>query len=227
MLSLGMEIGNSLYPSNSAALVDKASNPRAASQNQLQTQIAREVNNAPAGAEVDVQYQYQKGPNGELIAVAAKVTVTQTVERNSGEVKDIIDLSEGAEAGLSDAEKAYLRQLQAADTSVRTHEALHFRAAGGLGQLPEYQTVTGPDGKQYAVAGSVSVSGTRGADDEKAAREAQTLVGAATAPGDASAQDISAAKQFSRNLNAGQSPLEATSEAEKPNPPGALVNLIA
>ncbi len=171
------------------------------------------------GADVNVQYRYETGPDGQLVVAGATVTVseekllpaqlggtgTPTQQRANSLPQDIVDIGNqnGAqeEIGLSASEREQLRRLQAADTAVRRHEGLHFRAAGGLGGTPNYQTVTGPDGKQYAVAGSVDVSGTRGADAEQAAREAQTLVLAATAPGDASAADISAARQFATQGN--------------------------
>jgi len=183
-------------PSGGAAVV---ASPQAKAR--LDTEIASELKKAPPGANVQVAYRYGKDANGALIVVAAEVTVTErkTQEQPSAQAReDIVDIRYGKESedGLSNAERAYLRQLQAADTAVRNHEALHFRAAGGLGALPEYQTITGPDGRQYAVAGSVNVSGTRGADGEKAAREAATLAIAATAPGDASAADFGAARSF-------------------------------
>lgn len=171
-------------------------------ESQVEAQVARQVAAASSGAEVDVQYRYGYDANGNRIIVGATVRVTEEFEKASidegkGGVIDN-DNPLNAKAKLSASERAYLRQLQAADAAVRTHEALHFRAAGGLGQLPQYQTVTGPDGNQYAVGGYVNVSSTANASPEKAARDAQTLVNAATAPGDASAQDLNAAKQFSQ-----------------------------
>lgn len=206
-----------------------------ASQAQFESQIAQQVASAGSGASVDVQYRYSTGPDGALIVSGAEVTITREVPSSltaltagakpqqnlpaatgssARNIRDIVDISGNSpdQFGLNDGEREQVRRLQAADSAVRQHEGLHFRASAGLGSLPEYQTVTGPDGKQYAVGGSVGVSGTRGADPEKAAREAQTLVLAATAPGDASAQDLSAARQFSA---AGSDASQAVNASEK------------
>jgi len=205
-------------------------------ESQLQAKIANQINSTSSSADVNIQYRYERGPNGELIAVAATVTITEdqasspqslaTNNNRATTIEDPVSLSPEAqsEIGLTDSEKAYLQRLQAADAAVRNHEGLHFRAAGGLGQLPEYQTVTGPDGNQYAVAGSVNVSSTQGVDAERAAREAETLGIAATAPADASAADLSAAREFGRNtVNNNQNQLAA----ENSSPVGNIVNLIA
>lgn len=194
----------------------------------LESQINSQIATAGPDAQVEVQYQYAIGADGELLPVRATVTITEerpaeqaqagqangSAERTvpSGQVainggagiQDVISINPNKEQenafaegyGLSDGERALLRQLQASDVSVRRHEGLHFRAAGGLASPPSYQTVEGPDGNFYAVGGSVGVSGTRGADPERRAREAQTLAIAATAPGDASQQDNIAARKF-------------------------------
>ena len=159
---------------------------------------------------------------------AATVTITEDPPLDSNRanaVEDVVSLSAQAQdqLGLTDSERAYVKRLQAADAAVRTHEGLHFRAASGLGQLPEFQTVTGPDGNQYAVAGSVNVSSTPGVDSERASREAETLGIAATAPGDASAADFSAAKKFGSNTARPETLLKPS----QTEPPGSLVNLIA
>lgn len=176
------------------------------------------LNTVSANADTNVTYRYERGSNGELIIAAAQVTITEKTEvkglANRAEtIEDPISISSATldptEIGLSDAEKAYLKQLQLADASVRNHEGLHFRAASGLGNLPDYQTVTGPDGNQYAVAGNVTVSTTSGANETQAARELQTLGIAATAPSDASAADLSAARKFGQSTVVAPAPDEA------------------
>lgn len=193
----------------------------------VEAQVAAKIASAPIGAEVDVQYQYERGSNGERIVSSARVTITEKADAeglaNRAEaVEDPVSLSINPdEVGLTDSEKAYLKRLQQADAAVRSHEGLHFRAAGGLGDLPNYQTVTGPDGKQYAVAGSVNVSTTSGVSDERKARELETLGIAATAPGDASAADLNAARKF------GQSAVAATQESNRPTPlPDEANNIV-
>lgn len=204
----------------------------AATNSSVEAQVAAKTSTAPIDANVKVQYRYERGPNGELIVASATVTIEEKPEpkgfANRVEAtEDSVSLSSDINLdglGLSDSEKAYLRELQLADAAVRTHEGLHFTAAAGLGSLPEYQTITGPDGNQYAVAGSVNVSTTQGADNERATRELETLGIAATAPADASAADLSAAKSFN------QSRVAPPNEISQPDPKTeatSTINIIA
>gem|GEM_PF-2241809 len=114
------------------------------------------------------------------------------------------------------AKQQFLMKLQATDVGVRSHEAQHFFVGAGLTQgTPEYDYVQGPDGEFYAVGGQVNLSTTGSSDPEVAAREADSLARAATAPADTSAQDISVARSmgsdaaalYSRALNANNPPV--------------------
>lgn len=114
------------------------------------------------------------------------------------------------------ARQQFLSKLQTTDIGVRTHEAQHFFVGAGLTQgTPEYDYVRGPDGNFYAVGGQVNLSTSGSSDPEVAAREADTLARAATAPGDTSAQDISVARSsgadaaslYSRAVNANNAPV--------------------
>ena len=197
-----------------------------ASQADLAVQVARQTATAAPGASVNVQERLTLGPDGQLVVGSATVTITQEPAATSGNVggavraegiQDQINISAQAQeqVGLNAKEQAVVRELAARDAEVRVHEGLHFRTASGLGRAPNFETVQGPDGKFYAVGGSVEVSSTRGADPEQAAREAQTLGLAATAPGDASAPDLAAARSFAQNTaqNTGQN-----TDISGPNP---------
>ena len=85
-------------------------------------------------------------------------------------------------------------RLQLADFGVRAQEGQHFRAAAGLGSLPQYDYEVGPDGEVYAVAGSVGISSGPASSEEEAAADAATIARAALAATDVSAQDISVAR---------------------------------
>lgn len=167
------------------------------------------------GGTVVTHFTYAAGPDGRPYITS--VTVTRTAaETINGEKSDNkrntpvslsdlepanLPLSPSSQAlayasnGQDLAEMLALHELQHADASVRTHEGLHFRTASGLASgLPEYDYITGPDGKLYAVAGNVKVRTSATADPEKAARDMTTFHAAATAPGDASAEDMGAAR---------------------------------
>lgn len=99
--------------------------------------------------------------------------------------------SASASEELSEEEQQQLTELKARDAEVRAHEAAHLAAAGPYargGASFEYQT--GPDGKKYAIGGSVSIdSGPISGDPEATIAKAQTVRSAALAPASPSSQD--------------------------------------
>ncbi|MQX35549.1 putative metalloprotease CJM1_0395 family protein [Roseospira navarrensis] len=96
--------------------------------------------------------------------------------------------------GLTEAERAEVRRLQAIDRRVRQHEAAHRAAGAGVTGPASYTFVTGPDGKQYAVAGEVPIRVTAsGGDPEQVIRDMEQVRRAALAPADPSPADRAAA----------------------------------
>lgn len=94
-------------------------------------------------------------------------------------------------------ESTQLAKLRATDRKVRAHEQAHAAAAGGLAKGgPQFTFERGPDGKQYAVAGEVSLdtSAVPG-DPEATLRKAQRIRAAALAPADPSPQDRAVASK--------------------------------
>ena len=128
---------------------------------------------------------------------------------NSSTENDVATESEGGEesnsqsAGpktelqLTDDERRILNQLKARDAEVRAHEAAHLAAAGPYANgAPTYEYQTGPDGRQYATGGEVSIdSSPVPGDPEATARKAQTIKRAALAPREPSGQDRQVAAQ--------------------------------
>lgn len=123
---------------------------------------------------------------------------------------DILDLSgqpkskslqssqQSAESGtssksgqLSAEEQAQVEKLKVRDAEVRTHEAAHLAAAGQYAQGgPKFEYQTGPDGKQYAIGGSVSIDVSPVSGDPQATiQKAQQVRAAALAPSEPSGQD--------------------------------------
>ncbi|TJZ71038.1 putative metalloprotease CJM1_0395 family protein [Chitiniphilus eburneus] len=97
---------------------------------------------------------------------------------------------------LSEEEQAYIRQLGDIDRKVRAHEQAHMAAGSGLTQGgPSYSLKTGPDGKQYAVAGEVRIDVSPGRTPEETIRKARAIQAAALAPADPSGPDQSIAAQ--------------------------------
>jgi hypothetical protein len=86
------------------------------------------------------------------------------------------------------------QQLQAIDAEVRAHEHAHLAALGG--GIVTYDTVIGPDGNPYAVAGGVPVSLSPVPGDPAATvRKAKILIQAAYAAGQPSAADMRVAAE--------------------------------
>lgn len=95
-----------------------------------------------------------------------------------------------ASGTLSDEELAVVRRLAARDQQVRAHEEAHRASAGSLYRSgPTYEFVTGPDGRQYAVSGSVQIDTSAGRTPEETLRKAQLIQRSALAPVDPSGAD--------------------------------------
>lgn len=92
--------------------------------------------------------------------------------------------------GLTDSEKDLVKRLQARDAEVRQHEQQHMAAAGELAiGGPRYTYQIGPDGKSYAVGGSVMLDTSIDFSDPNAKEKAAKIRRAANASGDNSAAD--------------------------------------
>ncbi len=100
---------------------------------------------------------------------------------------------------LSDSDKQEARDLQRRDQEVRAHEAAHKAAAGRYATgAASFEYQRGPDGRQYAVGGEVSIDTSRPEDPSEAQSKAQTIQAAALAPAEPSAQDRQVAQAASK-----------------------------
>jgi hypothetical protein len=124
------------------------------------------------------------------------VTISESNSRNQSEPQSA--LSE--EQALSDAEKKQVTQLKNRDSEVRRHEQTHLAALGAYRSGgPSYEFATGPDGRRYAVEGSVPVDVSAIADDPDATlQKAQAVRRAALAPTNPSNADRRVAAQASQ-----------------------------
>ena len=128
----------------------------------------------------------------------------QALNKPDGEQSD--DADARADAGeskgvdgkpLSDEEESQIRELKQRDAEVRRHEQAHKAAAGAHASGgPHYEYQTGPDGKQYAVGGHVTIDMSPVANDPQATiQKMQQIQRAATAPAEPSSQDRAVAAQ--------------------------------
>lgn len=106
---------------------------------------------------------------------------------------------EAAEARLQEqqetVEREEVRELQARDREVRAHEQAHAAVGGEYAGAPSYEFESGPDGRQYAVAGEVSIDISEEQDPEETLRKAETVRAAALAPAEPSPQDFRVANE--------------------------------
>ena len=120
---------------------------------------------------------------------------------------------------LTPEEKQRVAELRARDVAVRQHERAHLAAAGGLVRSgAQFDFVTGPDGRQYAVGGEVQLDTAPVPDDPQATiQKAQTIRRAALAPAQPSSQDQRVAAQATRMEFAARTELsrENAEEAQK------------
>jgi hypothetical protein len=91
--------------------------------------------------------------------------------------------------GLTSKEEQVVRELAQRDREVRTHEAAHQAAGGALTGGATFSSETGPDGRQYAVGGEVSIEMSGGKTPEETIERAERIRAAALAPADPSPQD--------------------------------------
>ncbi|MFQ5752558.1 MAG: putative metalloprotease CJM1_0395 family protein [bacterium] len=101
---------------------------------------------------------------------------------------------------LNAKEQKELQELKKRDAEVRRHEQAHKAAAGQFAKGgPQFQFVTGPDGRRYVVSGEVSIDTSEIPDDPEATiKKARTIKRAALAPANPSSQDRRVAAEASR-----------------------------
>lgn len=91
---------------------------------------------------------------------------------------------------LSAEQLQQIQQLVAIDRKVRAHEQAHLAAAADLARSSaNFGYTTGPDNRQYAVSGEVSIDVSEARTPQETITKAQRIRAAALAPADPSAQD--------------------------------------
>ena len=98
--------------------------------------------------------------------------------------------SDGTGSEDKKQEQKEVAKLEKRDREVRKHEAAHQAAAGSLSKGgPSFKFERGPNGKFFAVSGSVSIDSSEESLPEKTIAKMQTVRRAALAPANPSSQD--------------------------------------
>lgn len=135
----------------------------------------------------------QAPPNDQHVATDTASEPSETRQQESGS-----NTGNGiSRAGLTQEELRVVEQLKQIDTEVRQHEMAHIAAAGGLARSgANFSYTRGPDGKNYAVAGEVSIDTSPIPGDPQATiQKMQQVRSAALAPASPSGQDVRVASQ--------------------------------
>lgn len=124
--------------------------------------------------------------------------------------------SSSSEKQLTEEEQKQIDELKARDREVKTHEQAHIAAGGSYvkgGASYDYQT--GPDGKQYAVGGSVNIDTSPvDGDPEATIAKAQVVIKAALAPAEPSSQDQKVASAARQMMSEARKELTSQNNAE-------------
>lgn len=103
---------------------------------------------------------------------------------------------DAAEQRQLEAELKQIQKLAERDREVRAHEQAHQAVGGQYAGAATYTFERGPDGKNYAVGGEVSIDIGKVADNPQATlQKAETVRRAALAPAEPSSQDRRVAAQ--------------------------------
>jgi hypothetical protein len=136
---------------------------------------------------------------------------------------------------LSPQASALVAKLAARDADVRAHEAAHVAAGGSLiTGGPNFSYQRGPDGRDYAVGGDVTIDTSAVPGDPAAtAAKARQVEAAALAPADPSGQDESVAGQAEAMAAQASAQVAASRGAPgggkggRASAPGSLVDVTA
>lgn len=97
---------------------------------------------------------------------------------------------------LDEREKKLIHELRRRDSETKQHEQAHIAAGGSLiVSGPSYKFITGPDGRNYAIGGQVSLDITPEHDPHDTLKKAEQIERTAMAPMKPSPQDFRVVNQ--------------------------------
>ena len=158
-------------------------------------------------------YAYIPQAKGELSAQNTAKSVAQAENPQNTQTSQNPQKTQNSQQ--ESATERVLAQLKAADREVRAHEQAHMAAGAGITGSASYTYKTGPDGKQYAVAGEVPVDTSAGRTPEETLAKAQKIRAAALAPAQPSAQDYKVAQTAASMQQTARIEIAQNEKAEK------------
>lgn len=180
----------------------------AGGQNQFFSQTLPTPLTKPSGAPSDAPAA--GASDGSQAEASAKPATDSSADRNTTQSV--------AEQGLAEEDLALIEQLRARDREVRVHEAAHASVGGRYAGSAKLEYTRGPDGKNYATGGEVSIStGAVPGDPQATIEKARVIRAAALAPAEPSTQDRRVAAEASQLELSARADLQAlqAEEAQK------------
>ena len=117
---------------------------------------------------------------------------------------------------LTEEEEKLVQELRKTDQEVRSHEQSHKTVGGSYAGAIQYETTTGPDGREYAVGGEVQIDVSPVPNNPEATiRKMDVVVRAALAPAQPSPQDYAVARAAQTARLQAQNELSQQREAER------------
>ncbi len=135
----------------------------------------------------------------------------QPEARNNSRVSDRNEQA----GGLSEEDLTIVSELSSRDREVRSHEQAHLSVGGIYASAPQFSYERGPDGRNYAVGGEVSIdAGAVAGDPEATIRKLEQVRRAALAPAEPSPQDRRVAAQANQGIIQARADLTEQRQAE-------------
>lgn len=155
----------------------------------------------------------------ELSATPASTTSTKEGENQQATGDKKGSGQERQLQPLDESELRQIKQLKSRDTEVRAHEQAHLAAAGSYAAGgPSFSYQTGPDGKRYAVGGSVPIDMGEESTPAATITKMRTVKRAALAPASPSAADRQIAAQAGMKENQARQELQGQQNAPSSSP---------
>lgn len=143
----------------------------------------------------------EQQPSAAPSAIAASPADESAADSQSEQQAQIERQLSQVEAQLVRVTQTEIRQLASRDREVRAHEQAHKAVGGQYAGAVSYSYERGPDGRSYAVAGSVAIDTASVPGDPAATlQKLQQVQRAALAPAQPSAQDLAVAAQASQAM---------------------------
>lgn len=153
---------------------------------------------APPGPPVASNGRTPSGVLGTSAGLGETNSVDPRARDSRSATSNEATLSNPGSRNLTEDEQKQVDELKQRDQEVRRHEQAHVAAAGRYANGgPQFEFTTGPDGRQYATGGHVSIDVSPANTPEATIQKAQVIRRAALAPAEPSGQDRAVANAAS------------------------------